>query len=234
MLTGGGFIAEEWEGPEAIDEVLDDDASTKKTSSPSSKRKSTRKRTEVKTKEPESDPSSEGSDEYDPEAETGPKVRARPNTSDWMTSSNGVCQRRTRRQAYNSDDDTPSETSQREKSPKRLRRGSVPPKEPTPAKQASPAPSTPSKRKKSTSTQPQPPLKRPRSESTAGEDAVRKYCLGKLQELFCQIFTRYPFLQSQSDGESSGELQPDKKPEDLTAEEKESLESRAKIGRAHV
>ncbi|KAI0334554.1 hypothetical protein GY45DRAFT_1269691 [Cubamyces sp. BRFM 1775] len=205
----GARTIKEWEGPEAINEFHDDDTGSKKPSSPSSKRKSTKKRAEVKTEEPESDPSSEGSDEYDPAAETGPK-------------------RRTRRQAYNSDNDSVSQTSPRETSPKRLRRGSVPPKEPTPAKQASPAPSTQPKRKQSTSAQPQPPSKRPRSESTAGEDAVRKYCLGKLQELFCQIFTRYPFLQSQSNGESGGVLQPDKKTEDLTVEEKESLESRAK------
>ncbi|KAI0629132.1 hypothetical protein C8Q77DRAFT_307544 [Trametes polyzona] len=78
------------------------------------------------------------------------------------------------------------------------------------------------------SSQPQPPAKRPRSESTSGEDAVRKYCLGKLQELFCQIFTRYPFLSSDETGEDSGDLKPAKKTEELTPEEKEQLETRAK------
>ncbi|KAJ3003564.1 hypothetical protein NUW54_g5232 [Trametes sanguinea] len=205
----GARTIKEWEGPDAVKEALDNDVPAKKaSSSPGSKRKTSRKRAEVK-EEAESDTISEGSDEYDPQADAGPK-------------------RRPRRHTYDSADDSGSEGSQRSKSPKRLRRGSVPPKEATPRTQSSPSPSVQSKRKKSMSTQPQPAAKRPRSESTAGDDAVRKYCLGKLQELFCQIFTRYPFLNPPAEGEEPGELHPDKKPEELAPEEKEQLEARAK------
>ncbi|OSD02932.1 hypothetical protein PYCCODRAFT_1434818 [Trametes coccinea BRFM310] len=205
----GARTIKEWEGPDAVKEVLDDDVPVKKpSSSPGGKRKSSKKQAEVKT-EAESDTSSDGSDEYDPRADTAPKGRSR-------------------RRTYDSADESGSEGSQRSKSPKRLRRGSMPPKEAATRKQSSPSPSVQSKRKKSMSTQPQPPAKRPRSESTAGDDAVRKYCLGKLQELFCQIFTRYPFLNPPAEGEELGELHPDKKPEELTPEEKEQLEARAK------
>ncbi|KAI0766610.1 hypothetical protein BD413DRAFT_494258 [Trametes elegans] len=200
----GARVGQEWEGEDAAQAV--------KTASPSNKR-TTRRQSEVKAKAAESDASSDDTDEYNPEADLGPK-------------------RRTRRQAYDSGDDSDPGTH-RANSPKRLRRGSLPPpKAPSPHKQPSPAvhANTPQpKRKQSTSAQPQLPSKRPRSESTAGEDAARKYCLGKLQELFCQIFMRYPFLTlAATDGEDGGELQPDKKPEELTPEEKEELEKRAK------
>ena len=50
-----------------------------------------------------------------------------------------------------------------------------------------------------------------------------------MQELFRQIFTRYPFLAQHDEGDEAGErgLQPDKKPEELTLEEKEQLEAKA-------
>ena len=137
-------------------------------------------------------------------------------------------QRRAHRQAYQSDD-SESEGSRRSKSPKRLRKGGAPTAKDPPPKQASPAAATQAKRKKSMSAQPLPPSKRARSETTSGEDPARKYCLTKLQELFCQIFTRYPFLeQGAVDGEMpSALLQPQKKTEELTDEEKEALKERA-------
>ncbi|CDO75985.1 hypothetical protein BN946_scf184548.g2 [Trametes cinnabarina] len=199
---------QEWEGPDAVKEVIEDHTPAHKASSSTRSKRTSRKPTGVKKEEPDSDPSSDGTDEYDPQADTGTK-------------------RRSSRQAHDGYD-SDSEESQRAKSPKRLRRGSVPPKEATPKKQSSPSPSVQSKRKKSITAQPQPPAKRPRSESTAVDDAVRKYCLGKLQELFCQIFMRYPFLNIPEEGTDIGELHPDKKPEELTQEEKEELEARAK------
>ena len=75
------------------------------------------------------------------------------------------------------------------------------------------------------STQPEP--KRKRSESAAagaGPDAARKYCLTKLHELFRDIFLRYPVLGEPADGE---EPVADKKPEELSAEEKEQLGNKA-------
>lgn len=90
---------------------------------------------------------------------------------------------------------------------------------------ASPGPSGPLKRRQSTASS-QPEAKRKRSESTvsnAGADAARKYCLTKLLELFRDIFLRYPMLGETSD---SVDLVV-KKPEELSAEEKEQLEVKA-------
>lgn len=55
-------------------------------------------------------------------------------------------------------------------------------------------------------------------------DAARKYCLTKLQELFRDIFLRYPVLHDQP---ATDEGVPEKKPEDLSGEEKELLEAKA-------
>ena len=72
------------------------------------------------------------------------------------------------------------------------------------------------------------------SSGVGGEDAARKYCLTKLQEIFCKIFLRYPILpgatsEPAAEGdEGEGEAVVDKKPQDLTEEERELLESRAK------
>ncbi|KAI0820319.1 hypothetical protein BC628DRAFT_1397687 [Trametes gibbosa] len=201
----GARVIKEWEGPEAVQEAMVVDIAAKNgTSSPRSK-KPTRKPAVAKTEE--SDVSSEGSDEYHPEVKT-------------------ASTHRTHRQTRHSDNDSDSGESIREKSPKRLRHASITPKDPALPMPPSPAPINQQKRKKSLSAH-QPPPKRPRSESTAGDDAVRKYCLGKLQGMFSQIFTRYPFLPSE-DSEGMKQLSPHKKPEELTSEEKEGLETRAR------
>lgn len=82
------------------------------------------------------------------------------------------------------------------------------------------------KRRQSTASHPPEP-KRKRSESAAGAgaDAARKYCLTKLQELFRDIFLRYPTVHDVEPSE--GETSVDKKTEDLTAEERAQLEEKA-------
>ncbi|KAI1793536.1 hypothetical protein LXA43DRAFT_220280 [Ganoderma leucocontextum] len=186
---------------------------TRASPSTAAKEKKAETRVGPKEREPESDAESDGTEDYDPEADKAPK-------------------RRGRRPTYRSDGDSDSDGSHRANSPKRIRRATASAAEKEPARKQS-APSTennPTKRKKSTSGQPAPPpAKRPRSESTAGEDAARKYCLTKLQELFRQIFTRYPFLSQPSEDEAGAgpSLQPGKKPEELTPEEKEQLEATA-------
>ncbi|EKM50476.1 uncharacterized protein PHACADRAFT_60942, partial [Phanerochaete carnosa HHB-10118-sp] len=57
--------------------------------------------------------------------------------------------------------------------------------------------------------------------SNAGVDPARKYCLTKLHELFRNIFLRYPVLP-EAEGVSI-----EKKPEELTPEEKVVLEDKA-------
>lgn len=89
---------------------------------------------------------------------------------------------------------------------------------------ASPGPSGPLKRRQSTASHPDPKRKRSESEaSTASADVARKYCLTKLNELFRDIFLRYPVL----DGIEAEQAPVEKKPEELTPEEKEQIENRA-------
>lgn len=186
--------------------------------------------------ESEDDAESDGTEDYDPEADKAPKARPIHPTMLLRSHRSTTRQRRARRPTYRSDGDSDSGGSRRATSPKRIRRAtaSTTEKEPTRKPSTSSAEHNPVKRKKSTSSQPAPPpAKRPRSESTAGEDAARKYCLTKLQELFRQIFVRYPFLNQPSEGDSDAapesSLQPDKKSEELSPEEKEQLESKANL-----
>ncbi|KAI0350712.1 hypothetical protein OH77DRAFT_1412629 [Trametes cingulata] len=203
----GARTIKEWEGPDALKEALGDDTPTRKTtSSPSTKKRASRRRAEKQRDAEESDAPSDESDEYDPAIEAGAKSRGR----------------------HHSGDESDSGTSNRAKTPKRNQGGNGPSKEPPPHKQSSPTLNTQQKRKKSVSSQAQPPVKRPRSESTAGDDATRKYCLGKLQELFRQIFIQNPYLQPPPDSDGDGELRPVPDPSKLTPEEKEQLEARAK------
>lgn len=100
----------------------------------------------------------------------------------------------------------------------------------------SPGPSNLKRKSKVTAAHP-PPSKRKKSESTPTDDPTRKYCLGKLEEVFCQIFIRYPHIKDDDDkiddnameGDGNGEgMTVEKKSEDLTDEEKAKLEDKAK------
>lgn len=87
------------------------------------------------------------------------------------------------------------------------------------------------------------PGKRKRAESlSAAEDATRKYCLGKLTEMFSGIFLRYPHVQKKSEaqeGEGEGE-EPreiefvERKAEELSEEEKTQTKERATTFTAEV
>ena len=50
----------------------------------------------------------------------------------------------------------------------------------------------------------------------------------KLQEVFAQIFKRYPFIRSDEANDDRA-AEPTKKEEDLTDEEKEDLETKGKV-----
>lgn len=97
------------------------------------------------------------------------------------------------------------------------------------------------KRKQSTA-ETQPPNKRKKSD-TATEDPVRKYCLGKLEDVFRDVFFRYPHVREdktivKTEGEGEGqELNEEKKSvggivpkklEEMTEEEKEALMNESK------
>jgi len=81
-----------------------------------------------------------------------------------------------------------------------------------------------------------PPPKRKRSDAGGGGatiDPVRKYCLGKFEDVFKEVFLRYPYTRSVAgqsgetrDVKLEGQAQISivmKKLEELTEEEKESL-----------
>ncbi len=202
--------------------------------SPSTSPKDTKAKAELQEHEPESDAESDGTEDYDPEADKAPKVRPTNPAMSPKPHRSTIRQRRTRRPTYHSDGNSDAGGSHRANSPKRIRRATASTTETEPARKPSTSSveHNPAKRKKSTSSQPAPPpAKRPRSESTAGEDAARKYCLTKLQELFRQIFTRYPFLNQPSEDEAAPQpsIQPDKKSEELSPEEKEQLEAKANL-----
>ena len=79
--------------------------------------------------------------------------------------------------------------------------------------------------------------KRKRAESSsmtasATEDAARKYCLGKFTEMFTGIFMQYPHvLQESTAEEEEGERKEmiERKPEELTDEDRTQLRERAAI-----
>ncbi|KAH8986846.1 hypothetical protein EDB92DRAFT_1801644 [Lactarius akahatsu] len=90
-------------------------------------------------------------------------------------------------------------------------------------------------------------VKRKRAESSsttmsAVEDAARKYCLGKLSEMFAGIFLRYPYVQQKSEvqeGESEGEVPKEmelveRQTGELSDEEKTQAKERAAAYAAEV
>ncbi|KAI5999330.1 hypothetical protein F5J12DRAFT_724472 [Pisolithus orientalis] len=90
----------------------------------------------------------------------------------------------------------------------------------------SPASSSQLKRKSTAASQ-TPAAKRRKSSdgaASAEEDVARKYCLGKLQEMFLPVFLRYPSADSPDGSGNKIEL----KPEDLDETGKQRLENEAK------
>jgi hypothetical protein len=89
-------------------------------------------------------------------------------------------------------------------------------------KSVSPKPSSHLKRKHQASTlAPPPKRKKSVSEHNASEDATRKYCLGRLQEVFNEIFLKYPLADMQGSDAEDGCVS--KAPKDLTEEERTRL-----------
>lgn len=72
-----------------------------------------------------------------------------------------------------------------------------------------------------------PPKRKKSAESNVTDDPARKYCLGKLEELFRDIFLRYPHLPVNDDGSDVPERV--QKPRgDLTEEESVILVNQSK------
>ena len=122
--------------------------------------------------------------------------------------------RRLRRLSTPSDSESPDESAKR-----RLRRAKVSP---------SPSPSASGQLKRKLVLSSPPPSKRKKSGSrheSPADDPARKYCLGKLEELFRDIFLRYPHTRIRTD--AGGTIMA-KKLEELTDEEKDALVNEAR------
>jgi hypothetical protein len=68
--------------------------------------------------------------------------------------------------------------------------------------------------------------KRAESNASAAEDATRKYCLGKFAEMFMGIFMQYPYVQennTEEDGAERKKVMVERKPEELTEDDKTQL-----------
>ncbi|TFK53420.1 hypothetical protein OE88DRAFT_1655545 [Heliocybe sulcata] len=203
----------EWEGPDALEEV-DDEAlpviQPRKRRTPARPREEEAEPQKEAPDKEASDVESDGgsSDDYVEESETRrlkSNAKRRPTRISVVSDSSGEEEElgRSHRRAS-----TTSQTAGRSK------------------RSSSPRPTSHLKRKQSSVTQ-SPAPKRKRSESSSAEDPARKYCLGKYEELFLTIFTRYPHLPSDAEGNNEGGVV-EKGPQELSPDEKAVLESRAK------
>ncbi|KAJ7577052.1 hypothetical protein C8J56DRAFT_972207 [Mycena floridula] len=116
--------------------------------------------------------------------------------------------RRVHRPAYSESDSDSSSASDHQRRRRLTKKSS-----------ASPAPGL---KRKSTSTNSFGTKRRRPSE--AAEDPARKYCLGKLEEVFRDIFNRYPHVK----GDENPDELVEKKPEELTEEQKSHVLDAAK------
>ncbi|KAK0467034.1 uncharacterized protein EV420DRAFT_1506824 [Desarmillaria tabescens] len=119
--------------------------------------------------------------------------------------------RPTRRLSYSSESESDSS-----KKPSRNRRPS----------HQSPGPSNTLKRKAQAAPLPPPAPKKTKTSPESTEDPTRKYCLGKFEDLFRDIFLKYPHVRIKDDGGGSDYVE--KKAEELTEEEKEAVLSAAR------
>lgn len=166
--------------------------------------------------ESEGDPSSE--DEYVADQKTKGKNASKVRTfvlSCGMSFAHMVLKRRVRRPSFSDGSDSSASDDNGRSHSRRLSSGRV---------SASPIPSS-LKRKTPNASQPPPPKKRRGSEIKATDDPARKYCLAKLEELFRDIFFKYPRVRMHMlDGEEGSDpVVTEKKAEELTEGERAQL-----------
>lgn len=159
---------------------------------------------EERTPEPEPPSASEDSDDnyvVDTKAKGGHgKVRSRDSSvsgrRSWKLSK---LQRRTRRASYHSDSDS-SDVADK---PARIRKAS-----------------SPSLKRIAKRTVDGPPTKKAKT-SNVVDDPTRKYCLGKLEDVFRDIFLRYPHIRRENEDDTAEVTE--KQTEDLTEEDRNSV-----------
>ncbi|RDB20911.1 Transcription factor bye1 [Hypsizygus marmoreus] len=202
--TSGRRTAMHWEGPDAVEEISDAE-STKPTATklPAAKRIKRDNPPEELPSESEAEPSSE--DEYVAEDLIAKGKRA------------------TRHLAFTSESE--SEVSD---SGRRSR------KNPSKKTSGSPAPSHGALKRKSHHTSHSPPAKKKKSDvPSSTDDPARKYCLGKLEELFRDIFLRYPHVRVEPQSDDDHNKAPEKSIvqkslDELTEDEKTALVDESK------
>ncbi|KAI0084453.1 transcription factor S-II, central domain-containing protein [Irpex rosettiformis] len=195
----------EWEGPEAVEELSNGHINPVLLIKPKDEK------AVLRHEEPEESSDDGTEDEYVEEEVTRKKGKRRAHVP-------------------SSDSEGPSEHSRKSKSTaKNTRRGSaltVITKRRSAS--GSPGPNSPAMKRRKSTVSHEPASKRKRSESLAtpggGADAARKYCSTKLQDIFVDIFLNYPVLQEPAEDE----LIVMKKREDLTPEEKQTLEEKGR------
>ncbi|THU87989.1 hypothetical protein K435DRAFT_782257 [Dendrothele bispora CBS 962.96] len=199
-----------WEGADAIEEVAVESSGPSSSSSKSSSKPPANKKTKTleiptpaEAKEepaehtiitPEHEPEPEPASESDPTSEDDDDYVA----EEIRNTARG--KRRPRRPSYVSESDNDSEVSDRA-GRHRLKAGS------------------PASKRKASQNEDGPPAKKPKNSSPVSndpsDDPTRKYCLGKLEEVFRGIYLRYPHVHSPEDSTPT-----EKKPEELSEEEK--------------
>jgi hypothetical protein len=213
-----------WEGDQAVEECTDDDEATV-VERRNAVFKAHRKKPELKVEVEESDDGPSSEDEY-VDYKLGKSKSADRVCSGILESVLSVLsiylfQRRARQFSSKSDSDSANETGRR-----RLSR----------IKDSPSASATQHghhlKRKAANVSESSPPSKKKKS-SEALDDPARKYCLGKLEELFRDVFLRYPHVRSETTdedmdvNESKSRIIP-KKIEELSEKEMEALINEAK------
>lgn len=206
-----------WEGPEALEETTGPELVPRKALNKKSVEARPKRTTPVHLpSESEDDPSS--ADEYIAE-DTKPK--AKKVSHDILRARLGLTlsffQRQTRRLSISSESGSAISDDDAE----RTRGARAKPS-------ASPAPLHRLKRKNEHVSH-TPPTKRPKpSDANPTDDPTRKYCLGKLEELFRDVFLKYPHVRIQNEGSDIGDQPPERsiveKPlGELTEEERANL-----------
>jgi hypothetical protein len=211
-----------WEGDQAVEECTDDDEATI-VERRNTVLKAHHKKPELKIEIEESDDGPSSEDEY-VDYKLGKNKSADRVCSDILEILS-IClihlfQRRTRRFSSESDSDSANETGRRRLSHVK---GSPP---------ASATQHGHLKRKAANVSESSPPSKKKKSDAV--DDPTRKYCLGKLEELFRDVFLRYPHVRSETTDEDmdvndskKSKIIP-KKIEELNEKEMEALINEAK------
>lgn len=214
-----GLLTVLWEGPTAVEEVIDSGPTSVRDEPTTTEGTLPQQSLPDAPSESENDPSSE--DEYVAESakakgkDGGAAGKVRDSIKIQCVQSSSSCslKRRVRRLSFS--DESDSSGSGDHKPSRRATKVST-----------SPGPSKPNHLKRKNTAQPPPSSKRQKS-SDPTEDPARKYCLGKLEEVFRDIFLRYPHVPVDDDV-SGGARIVEKKPEDLTEDEKAKVEDAAR------